>query len=806
MQDEHRQTAGDSLDTENCGCEFPKRSQDLTSVSRAFLQQPNSHRTRNCRNKQDSQLNKRKCVFDKHFQEIKALQTHYKQDNLLSFCNIIDVRQLEQDRPRNAPLGQPAQSQKHMRKLIFSLIFISLGPVNENAVAQGYDSNHPAKQVLLPSGIEYHGPGNMCYGRGKSRFTYPDGTRLVTDSCSPSDNTPYGDKTPYGDGILYDVDGNVQQRGWFDSNGRFARFSPFPNESTHPFIFTDSDRKRAAERAQAVAAEKAKKLVEDRERERLQSLLTKNVGSSQVAAHWKDRLDSAVQSFLRAWLAPVAENLAEIQPPTYPPGISLKQEAWDSNKEFEDRVESLRNERRIAIEALEADYRSKVEARNRRVAAYNKLVQDRQTGLSAKRRELTLVGLQILNLSVKIFDIGFDQQTGAVSITAEVQGLDKLSFSFASTAPTFRKTALTQAASLRAWPEFHISDSGAITLSSLVVHAGGEVARGIPSLGVASSVQLATATIPQVVPSTVAQQSPLTVDKNQVEQILYRDENESLRKRLEEQRKQQEQAVASAEAKAAAEITRLRAEADALRKQPNTKPPMNYASVQDAHALVIGNSAYSGSNRLANPANDAKAMSAKLRSLGFKVTEIANASRDQMVAGLSEFSKTAAKADLSVLFYAGHGIQIAGTNYMIPVDMRLNDTSQATLQAVSLTQVVEQYLPGKTKLVFLDACRDNPLVTSGSRGFSKGLAPISVSEGTLIAYATKDGQTADDGIGQVNSPFTSALLEHLADPDDIAVVLRTVRAKVMTRTNNRQQPWEYGSLTGGALVLSAIKK
>ena len=90
-------------------------------------------------------------------------------------------------------------------------------------------------------------------------------------------------------------------------------------------------------------------------------------------------------------------------------------------------------------------------------------------------------------------------------------------------------------------------------------------------------------------------------------------------------------------------------------------------------------------------------------------------------------------------------------------------------------------------------------------GINQGLAPINVSEGTLISYATKDGQTADDGVGQVNSPYTTALLEHLGDPDDIAVVLRTVRAKVMQRTNNRQQPWEYGSLTGGALVLSTIK-
>ncbi len=280
-----------------------------------------------------------------------------------------------------------------------------------------------------------------------------------------------------------------------------------------------------------------------------------------------------------------------------------------------------------------------------------------------------------------------------------------------------------------------------------------------------------------------------------------------LRRRLEEQRRQQEQALVAEQAKAAAEIAKLRAEADALRRQPGEqKPLVTYATGLDAHALVIGNSAYPGSGRLVNPVNDAKAISAKLRALGFKVTEVSNANRDQMVRGLSEFTKTASKADLSLLFYAGHGVQISGVNYMIPIDASLNDLSQTPLQSVSLTQVVEQYLPGKTKLVFLDACRDNPLMTSGARGVTKGLAPINVSQGTLIAYATRDGQTADDGTGQSNSPFTAALLEHLADPDDIAVILRTVRAKVMQRTNNRQQPWEYGSLTGGALVLSAIKR
>jgi hypothetical protein len=359
---------------------------------------------------------------------------------------------------------------------------------------------------------------------------------------------------------------------------------------------------------------------------------------------------------------------------------------------------------------------------------------------------------------------------------------------------------------MRAKPVFQISNLGDISLQAINVEVGGTSARGVPATGVSAPMQLATVNLPTVAAQTLSQQSGVAVDRNQVEQILYRDENELLRKRLEEQRKQQEQSLASEQSKANAEITRLRAEADALRKQSaETRPVMNVATVRQAHALVIGNSAYAGSSRLPNPVNDSKAISNKLRSLGFQVTEVTDSTRDQMVKGLADFSNTAANSDLTVLFYAGHGVQIAGTNYMIPVDMNLNDVSQATLKAVSLNSVVEQYLPGKTKLVFLDACRDNPLMASVGRGVSKGLAPINVSEGTLIAYATKDGQTAEDGVDGRNSPFTSALLEHLSDPDDIAVVLRTVRSKVMQRTGNRQQPWEYGSLTGGALVLSAIQ-
>jgi uncharacterized caspase-like protein len=196
-----------------------------------------------------------------------------------------------------------------------------------------------------------------------------------------------------------------------------------------------------------------------------------------------------------------------------------------------------------------------------------------------------------------------------------------------------------------------------------------------------------------------------------------------------------------------------------------------------------------------------------LRSLGFEVTEVEDANRAKLVTAFAQFSRSAASADLSVLFYSGHGVQLLGTNYILPTDIDQSDLAQATIQGISLDSVIGQFLPGKTKLVFLDACRDNPLYQmAANRSVSKGLAPISVAEGTLIAYATKDGQVASDGgKGAKNSPFTIALLEHLSDPDDIAVVLRRVREKVKIATGGKQVPWDYGSLTGGALVLSAIK-
>lgn len=272
-------------------------------------------------------------------------------------------------------------------------------------------------------------------------------------------------------------------------------------------------------------------------------------------------------------------------------------------------------------------------------------------------------------------------------------------------------------------------------------------------------------------------------------------------------RQELEQQLASSK-----ERERISAELEAERRklqefeaQLSVQPQPSQGLKRNAHALVIGNGAYPSSGRLDNPVNDANAISQKLRSMGFTVTTVTDANRQRLVQAMAQFRRTAAAAEISLLFYAGHGVQIFGTNYILPIDVDQTDPAQATIQGISLNSVVENFLPGKTKLVFLDACRDNPLQRTNDRSVSKGLAPISAAEGTLISYATKDGQTAADGVGSKNSPFTQALLEHLNDPQDIAVVLRNVRDKVMKATGGKQQPWEYGSLTGGELVLSKIK-
>lgn len=263
----------------------------------------------------------------------------------------------------------------------------------------------------------------------------------------------------------------------------------------------------------------------------------------------------------------------------------------------------------------------------------------------------------------------------------------------------------------------------------------------------------------------------------------------------------------------AAELAALRLQIESLRAEmARTAASTSPADARPrpgarARALVIGNSAYATLGTLPNPRRDAEAIAARFRSYGIDVDIALDTGRAALVRALTEYGRNAADYDINILFYAGHGVQVGGTNYIVPVDL---PTAGATLgsirlNAVSLNDALE-YLPARTRVVFLDACRDNPLSRSlvATRGTAApGLAPVNATSGTLVAYATKDGSVAEDGSG-ANSPYTAALLQHLDAEEDIAVVLRRVRESVLAATRNRQEPWEYGSLVGDRLVLSRI--
>lgn len=243
------------------------------------------------------------------------------------------------------------------------------------------------------------------------------------------------------------------------------------------------------------------------------------------------------------------------------------------------------------------------------------------------------------------------------------------------------------------------------------------------------------------------------------------------------------------------------------RTQPTTAEPARRK--QRARALVIGNSRYAHLGTLPNPKRDAEAIAAKLRGYGIEVDLALDTDRPGLVKALSAFQTRATGYDVNILFYAGHGLQVAGINYIVPVDM---NSEGATVGAVKLNGVslddALDYLPASTRVVFLDACRDNPIsrsLRSTRSGAGTGLAPVSTVSGTLLSYATRDGSVAEDGSGG-NSPYTTALLQHLDAEEDIALVLRRVRQEVLRATGQRQEPWEYGSLVGDQLILSRLAR
>ena len=221
-------------------------------------------------------------------------------------------------------------------------------------------------------------------------------------------------------------------------------------------------------------------------------------------------------------------------------------------------------------------------------------------------------------------------------------------------------------------------------------------------------------------------------------------------------------------------------------------------------ALVVGNSAYESTSPLANPRNDATDMAAVLTRLGFQVIEGLDLDKASFDRKVRDFAETLSGAAVSLFFYAGHGLQVAGQNYLVPVDAKLSTGAALDWEMIRL-DLVQRTMERETEtsILFLDACRDNPLGRNLARAMGtrsaqigRGLAASEAGVGTLISFSTQPGNTALDGSGR-NSPFASSLAKRLTTSgDDLSAVLIDVRNDVRKETQNQQVPWEHSALTG----------
>ncbi|MDA9448443.1 caspase family protein [Bradyrhizobium sp. CCBAU 21360] len=230
-------------------------------------------------------------------------------------------------------------------------------------------------------------------------------------------------------------------------------------------------------------------------------------------------------------------------------------------------------------------------------------------------------------------------------------------------------------------------------------------------------------------------------------------------------------------------------------------------------ALVMGNSAYKSAPRLANPVNDASAVGGMLKKAGFDLVDIKlDLNAAEMRRALRDFGGKAREADVAVVYYAGHGIELDGTNYLIPTDATLETDSDVLDETLPLDRALFAVEPAKQlRLVILDACRDNPFAktmkrTIAARAIGRGLAKVEpTSPNTMVAFAAKAGSTASDGDAK-NSPFAAALVERLPTPGlDLRKAFGFVRDDVLKNTGYKQEPYVYGSLGGDDVPLVATK-
>lgn len=236
--------------------------------------------------------------------------------------------------------------------------------------------------------------------------------------------------------------------------------------------------------------------------------------------------------------------------------------------------------------------------------------------------------------------------------------------------------------------------------------------------------------------------------------------------------------------------------------------PFPLQAAETRFALVIGNSTYENTTTLKNPKNDAADMSKALEGMGFDVTMLEDAKLVEMQRALRDFGKKSRGSDISLVYYAGHGMEVDNQNYLVPTDAVLASDQDIEWEAIPL-DVLNRAVSGAkgVSMILLDACRNNPFAnkmqtSQSSRSIGRGLAPVEPTNGSLISFAAREGTVADDGNGR-NSPYTAALLKHIVEPGvDIRRIFDKVRDSVMATTNKVQQPFVYSSLPGRDVLLT----
>jgi uncharacterized caspase-like protein len=228
-------------------------------------------------------------------------------------------------------------------------------------------------------------------------------------------------------------------------------------------------------------------------------------------------------------------------------------------------------------------------------------------------------------------------------------------------------------------------------------------------------------------------------------------------------------------------------------------PNLSFSTQERRLALLIGNSHYTHGGSLENPINDVRAMKRVLEGLGFTVIKYEDCSQKTMKRAMDKFGRKLKGGDVGLFYYAGHGVQVRGNNYLLPIDAKLDTAHDVEYDCVRADRVLAKMegAGSKTNIVILDACRDNPFERSWRRGTEgSGLAFMNAPSGSLIAYSTAPGKTALDGGGK-NSPYTSALLVHIGTPKiTVLEMFQGVRSTVMAKSKGEQIPWESTSLRG----------